>query len=47
MTGVDGESIEDVAEMLGKTTGAIRIARCRVLARLKQEVARFEEANLE
>lgn len=47
MTGVEGEPIEDVAKMLGKTPGAIRIARCRVLARLKQEVVRFEEPKLE
>ncbi|MBC8869325.1 MAG: sigma-70 family RNA polymerase sigma factor [Planctomycetes bacterium] len=43
MTGVKGESIGDVARILGKTPGAIRIARCRVLARLKEEVTRFEE----
>jgi RNA polymerase sigma-70 factor (ECF subfamily) len=42
MTGVEGESIEDVARILGKTPGAIRIARCRILACLKEEVTRFE-----
>ena len=47
MTGVDGESIDNVARILGKTPGAIRIARCRVLARLKEEVTRFEESNVE
>ncbi len=47
LTGVEGESIESVAKLLGKTRGAIRIARCRVLARLKEEVARLEESNLE
>jgi RNA polymerase sigma-70 factor (ECF subfamily) len=43
LTRVDGESIEDVARMLGKSPGAVRIARSRVLARLKQEAARFDE----
>ena len=43
LTRIEGESIEDVATMLGKTPGAVRIARSRVLARLKQEVAKFEE----
>ncbi|MGY8767281.1 MAG: RNA polymerase sigma factor [Pirellulales bacterium] len=47
MTGVEGETIKDVAKMLGKTTGAIRIARCRVIVRLKQEITRFEESNIE
>ena len=47
MTGVEGESIDDVAKILGKTPGAIRIARCRVLARLKEEVTRFGESNVE
>lgn len=41
-TGVEGESIEDVAQALGKSPGAVRIARCRVLTRLKEEVKRFE-----
>jgi len=47
LTGVDGESIKEVAKLLGKTPGAVRIARCRVLARLKQEVVRFDESNLD
>ncbi len=41
LTSVEGESIEEVARMLGKSAGAIRIARCRVLARLKEHVHRF------
>lgn len=47
LTGVEGESIEDVANALSKTTGAIRIARCRVLTRLKKEVAQFDEFDLD
>lgn len=43
MTGVDGEAIEAVAKRLGKSPGAVRIARCRVLARLQDEVKKFEE----
>ena len=43
LTAVQGESIDDVARQLGKSTGAVRIARCRVLARLKEEVKRFEQ----
>lgn len=42
MTGVDGKSIEEVADTIGKSAGAVRIARCRVLTRLKQEVKRFQ-----
>lgn len=43
LTGVENVSIEDAATRLGKTPGAIRIARCRVLARLQEEVKRFED----
>jgi len=45
LTGVEGESIESVAELLGKSPGAIRVARCRVLAKLKREVARLEQES--
>lgn len=34
-TAVEGRSIESVAEELGISAGAVRVARCRVLARLK------------
>jgi RNA polymerase sigma-70 factor (ECF subfamily) len=47
LTSVEGESIEDVARMLGKTPGAVRVARCRVLARLKEHARRFDETLLE
>ena len=38
LTAVEGRSIDEVAEELGKTTGAVRVARCRVLAKLKQSL---------
>ena len=44
LTGVEGESIEDVALMLGKSNGAVRIARCRVLAKLRLYVTRFNDS---
>ncbi|MFK8115530.1 MAG: RNA polymerase sigma factor [Rubripirellula sp.] len=37
-TAVEGQSITDVAEQLGKSEGAVRVARCRVLAQLRKEV---------
>ena len=43
LTGVEGESIETVARMLGKSPGSVRIAHCRVLARLKQHAQRFDD----
>ena len=43
LTSVEGESIEEVARMLGKSAGAIRIACCRVLARLKEHVHHFDD----
>jgi RNA polymerase sigma-70 factor (ECF subfamily) len=47
LTGVEGESIEDVARLLGKSPGAVRIARCRVLARLKQHAKRLDEDDVD
>lgn len=47
LTGVEGASVEDVARLLGKSPGAVRIARCRVLARLKQHAKRFDVDNLD
>ncbi len=47
LTGVEGQSIKQVAEILGKTQGSVRIARCRVLARLRKEISGFEEAGSE
>jgi RNA polymerase sigma-70 factor (ECF subfamily) len=45
LTGVEGQPIKQVAEVLGKTQGAVRIARCRVLARLREEVSGVEESE--
>ena len=42
LTAVEGEPIEQVARMLGKSQGAVRIARCRVLTKLKEHVRRFQ-----
>lgn len=36
---VEGKEPREVAEILGRTEGAVYIARCRVLARLKQRIA--------
>ncbi len=44
-TAVDGESADTVARILGKSSGAVRVARCRVLGRIKREVERFEINN--
>lgn len=38
LTAVDGLSIEEAAKQLGKSPGALRVARCRVLARLKASI---------
>ncbi len=37
MTAVEGQSISAVAATLGKAEGAVRMAKCRVFARLQQE----------
>lgn len=39
LTAVNLRSIEDVAKDLGKSPGAVRVARCRVLARLRAIVS--------
>ena len=45
LTAVEGQSSEQAAEKLGKSAGAVRIARCRVLAKLKLEVAKLSDAD--
>lgn len=40
---IAGESPADVAGKLGMTLGAIRVAKCRVLARLRAKVDELEE----
>jgi RNA polymerase sigma-70 factor (ECF subfamily) len=42
-TRVEGRSIEEVAIELGLTHGAVYIARCRVLKRLREEIQLVEE----
>ncbi|WP_182867958.1 RNA polymerase sigma factor [Rhodopirellula sp. JC639] len=42
-TAVQGESISSVAASLGKSEGAVRMAKCRVFARLQVEVQRLSE----
>ena len=42
LTAVDQQPAEDVARSLGMTVGAIYIARSRVLARLRDEIQRWE-----
>ncbi len=40
---VSGLEISEVANRLGMTNGAVRVAKCRVITRLKETVARLEE----
>lgn len=45
LAGVEGKPVDEVAAVLGKTAGAVRVARCRVLAKLKEFALRFEESQ--
>ena len=45
MTAVEGKSAAEVAKILGKPSGTVRVARCRVLGRIKREVEKLEFAN--
>jgi RNA polymerase sigma-70 factor (ECF subfamily) len=40
-TAVEGRSAKDVAAELGTTAGAVRVARCRVIRRLREELGEF------
>ena len=42
-TGVVGTSPADAATKLGMTVGAVRVAKCRVLARLRAAVAEWRK----
>ena len=44
-TGIVGTSATDAAKKLGMTVGAVRVAKCRVLTRLKTVVSEWEEAS--
>ncbi len=44
-TGIVGTSPADAAEKLGMSVGGIRVAKCRVLARLKAAVSEMEKAT--
>ncbi|QDV26508.1 sigma-70 family RNA polymerase sigma factor [Aureliella helgolandensis] len=37
-TSVENQSVEHVASSIGKTVGAVRVARCRVLAKIREEI---------
>lgn len=43
LTAVEGKSIQAVAKELGLSEGAVRVARCRVLAKLKDTVEQEEK----
>ena len=45
LTAVEGVPIETVAQRLGKSNGAIRIARCRVIAQLKEQAKQFHSSE--
>jgi len=44
-TAVLGTAPADAAAKLGMTAGAVRVAKCRVLARLRAAVAQWEEVK--
>jgi RNA polymerase sigma factor (sigma-70 family) len=43
LTAVEGRSARETGEAIGMTSGAVYVARSRVLARLKEEVQRLQE----
>ncbi len=43
LTAVDGKSAKDVGEQLNMTTGAIYVAKSRVIARLREEVEELSD----
>lgn len=46
-TGVEGESIDQVATALGKAPGSVRVARCRVLAKLKHYAQQMDADEID
>ena len=45
-TGVVGTSAAEPPTKLGMTVGAVRVAKCRVLARLRAAVAEMEKTHM-
>ena len=43
LTSVEGKAVRQVAESLGMTEGAVYIAKCRVVARLKEKTRELDE----
>lgn len=43
LTYLEGNSIEQAAKSLGTTVGAVHVARCRVLARLRQHARQWDD----
>lgn len=39
LTSTENRSDKEVAQQLGKSAGAVRVARCRVLAKIREEIA--------
>jgi RNA polymerase sigma-70 factor (ECF subfamily) len=42
--GVEGQSATAVAQALGLSVGAVYVAKCRVLARLREEIEQIEDS---
>jgi RNA polymerase sigma-70 factor, ECF subfamily len=42
-TAIDGKPVKDVAEALGRSAGAVYIARCRVMQRIKEKVQELSD----
>jgi RNA polymerase sigma-70 factor (ECF subfamily) len=45
LSAVDGHSGEWVAQQLGMSVGAVYVARCRTLAKIKRLLAPYREVN--
>ena len=45
-TSVERQSVDAVAEQLGRTTGAIYTSRSRIMRRLREEVCRFDNESV-
>ena len=45
VTSIDARPVQEVGELLGMSVGSVYIAKSRVMARLQNEVQRFERAE--